>query len=99
MPRRGWQSIYVPMGWVQVLRGPRPPSHSWPSAKSGSNQMQQRHQGGARPIPRVVKAPASRVNPEIARETALSKVQKLEQAFVVECPTVQELPQTFLEQE
>ena len=26
MPRRGWQSLDVPSGWVQVLRRPRPPS-------------------------------------------------------------------------
>ena len=42
-------SMDVPSGWV-----PRPPSHSWPSAKSGSHQMQQRHQGVSCPIPRVV---------------------------------------------
>ena len=71
MPRRGWQAIDVPTGWVQVLRGPRPPSQKWPSPKSGSLQMQQRHVGVSSPSSRVVKAPPSRVNPEIARETAL----------------------------
>ena len=84
MPRRGWQSMDVPAGWVQVFRGPRPPNQTWPSAKSGSHQMQQRHQGVSRPIPRVVKAPPSRVNPEIARETALSKVLLL----MSDCPQV-----------
>ena len=39
---------------------------------------QQRHQGVSRPIPRVVKAPASRVIPP-----GLSKVQKLEQALLL----------------
>ena len=29
MPRRGWQSLDVPSGWVQVLRGPRPPLVKW----------------------------------------------------------------------
>ena len=90
MPRRGWQAMDVPTGWVQVLRGPRLPSQKWPSAKSGSLQMQQRHVGVSSPSSRVVKTPPSRVNPEIARETALSKVQKLEQALLLmsDCPGV-----------
>ena len=59
-----------------------------PSAKSGSFQMQQRHVGVSSPSSRVVKP--SRVNPEIAQETALSKVQKLEQALLLmsDCPRV-----------
>ena len=28
MPRRGWTT--APDGWVQFVRGPRPPSHRWP---------------------------------------------------------------------
>ena len=84
MPRRGWQAMDVPTGWVQVLRGPRPPSQKWPSAKSGSFPVQQRHVGVSSPSSRVVKAPPSRVNPEIARETALSKVQEVGAGVVVD---------------
>ena len=39
MPRRGWQSLDVPSGWVQVLRGPRPPSVKWPPAREGSRAL------------------------------------------------------------
>ena len=31
--RKGWTAMDVPSGWVQVLRGPRPPSQRWPPAK------------------------------------------------------------------
>ena len=33
MPRRGWQQLDVPSGWVRVLRGPRPKSEQWPNAR------------------------------------------------------------------
>ena len=29
MPRKGWTTMAVPDGWLQVLRGPRPPSQKW----------------------------------------------------------------------
>ena len=32
MPRKGWSSIPVSDGWLQVLRGPRPPAAKWPRA-------------------------------------------------------------------
>ena len=35
MPRRGWST--APDGWVQIIRGPRPPSESWP--KVGRNSV------------------------------------------------------------
>ena len=28
--RKGWSSIEVPGGWLQVIRGPRPPASKWP---------------------------------------------------------------------
>ena len=30
MVRRGWTKVEVPDGWLQVIRGPRPPSEKWP---------------------------------------------------------------------
>ena len=51
--------------------------------------MHQRQQRGVSgPSSRFLKGPPSRVNPEVARETALSKVQKLEQALhlMSDCP-------------
>ena len=30
MPRKGWSSMQVPDGWLQVIRGPRPKSVQWP---------------------------------------------------------------------
>ena len=30
MPRRGWTTMEVPDGWLQLIRGPRPKSESWP---------------------------------------------------------------------
>ena len=34
IPRRGWQELDVPSGWVRVLRGPRPKSEQWPAANA-----------------------------------------------------------------
>ena len=31
-PEKGWSSLPIRNGWVQVIRGPRPPSEKWPSA-------------------------------------------------------------------
>ena len=36
MHRRRWQSVDVRSGWVQVLRGPRPPWVTWPAARDGT---------------------------------------------------------------
>ena len=33
MVRKGWQSVDVPSGWIQVLQGPRPKSVQWPLAR------------------------------------------------------------------
>ena len=42
MPRRGWQTIEVPSGWYEVIRGPRPPSQKWPLAASRQPAQQSR---------------------------------------------------------
>ena len=33
MGRKGWSQMEVPLEWLQVIRGPRPTSQQWPSAK------------------------------------------------------------------
>ena len=30
MPRKGWSTVQVPDGWLQLIRGPRPQSAKWP---------------------------------------------------------------------
>ena len=42
MGRRGWSTIPVPEGWVQVVRGPRPKSVQWPRAPKHGKPQQQR---------------------------------------------------------
>ena len=38
MPRKGWSTVEVPDGWLQVIRGPRPPAVRWPKAPRGRGQ-------------------------------------------------------------
>ena len=33
MPRKGWSTVQVPDGWLQLIRGPRPQSAKWPMRK------------------------------------------------------------------
>ena len=40
MPRKGWSTLEVPDGWLQVIRGPRPPAVQWPKAVRGQGQGQ-----------------------------------------------------------
>ena len=40
MPRKGWSTLEVPAGWLQVIRGPRPPAVQWPKASRGQGQFQ-----------------------------------------------------------
>ena len=44
MPRKGWSSVPVPGGWLQVVRGPRPPSVRWPLAERNSSVVPQGRQ-------------------------------------------------------
>ena len=39
--RKGWISIEVPEGWLQVIRGPRPPASKWPQAQRTSSAAAQ----------------------------------------------------------
>ena len=38
MGRKGWTTMDVPSGWVQVIHGPKPPSQRWPQVQ-GSRQL------------------------------------------------------------
>ena len=80
MPRRGRSSMDVPTGWVQVLRGPRPPSQKWPSVPRPSQQRQSqvpRSRGHVRSN----RVQPTRVNPDASHEVAREKIAKLEKAL------------------
>ena len=47
MPRRGWQQLDVPSGWVRVLRGPRPKSEQWPAANEKKDVAPREVQSGS----------------------------------------------------
>ena len=51
---------------VQVLRGPRPPSHKWPLA----HPMQRQHQPRVSPAPQGPRVPPVRVSPDGSRDAA-----------------------------
>ena len=40
MPRKGWSTVEVPNGWLQIIGGPRLPAAQWPRAKAQSNPVQ-----------------------------------------------------------
>ena len=85
MVRRGWSKVDVPTGWVQIVRGLRPKSVTWPRANSQPTQPQvaaAKPPGGQR---RTGVAPQTRprFSPEAVVEVSLSKVAKLERALEV----------------
>ena len=83
MPRRVWSKVDVPSGWVQILRGPRPKSEQW------SRVTVPPHQSSASLKPPVsVRQPIARsakekVSPDVLRDAARTKIQKLEKALEV----------------
>ena len=92
MPRRGW--IAAPDGWVQILRGPRPVSQKWPSAKANRQQPEQvfgrrtsvsERPGRWRREPQFVGQPSQprpRLSPEESRAGATTKVARLQAALL-----------------
>ena len=76
--RKGWSSIEVPGGWLQVVRGPRPPASKWPQAQRT-------------PSAAVQKAPPSErqggrwrnrgVDPDTKMAEAHAKVERLQKAL------------------
>ena len=49
MVRRGWTHVEVPSGWVQVLRGPRPPSVQGPAKGVPKSKLQQERRSSTAP--------------------------------------------------
>ena len=58
MPRKGWTAVPVPDGWLQVIRGPRPPAAKWPKTRpnppSGWSTQSERR---AQPVPSCDRGP------------------------------------------
>ena len=85
MPRRRW--LPAPDEWVQIIRGPRPPSMKWPSAtvtrQSSNTVKKQGDVGGAqRPEARGRwRQPPARVSPEVSQEAAQKRAAQLEGAL------------------
>ena len=84
MPRRGWQQMDVPTGWVRVIRGPRPPSEKWPAARPVSVGRWRSGQQSKPSPPKSASRPQefepSRT-PEVAVADAIGEVKKLEAAI------------------
>ena len=81
MVRKGWTSVEVPDGWLQVIRGKRPPSVQWPRAGS---QQHARQTGKpaleSRKPPKTGSQSASRqrVNPDQLRAAASARIQRIQ---------------------
>ena len=84
MPRRGWQQLDVPSGWLRVLRGPRPPSEKWPVTHRPSSVSRGRS-GQSKPPPKVARSAPREFKPsrtpEVAVSEAAGEVKKLEAAI------------------
>ena len=88
MVRRGWTHVEVPSGWVQVLRGPRPPSVQWPAKGATNLKFQQERRSSAAPTggkgsgkvaPRQKvrdAAPLPGRTPEMKRTAAVAKIAR-----------------------
>ena len=105
MPRRGW--VTAPDGWVQIIRGPRPPAERWPksvrAASAGASKPWQQVQGQA-PVGRWRQSekPRSSVPPEVTMAAAKKRVGGLEAAVAalaavgtVDGPEVQVLKESL----
>ena len=86
MVRKGCQSMDVPSGWIQALRGPRPKSLQWPLAKDRLQTGPQEGFSGRWRQPKSAKGappvgPRPRINPDVAREMAHTKVSRFKKAL------------------
>ena len=76
MVRKGWTAMDVPSGWVQILRGPRPPSQRWPQSQKPAIRRWRNHQSQEN---KVLALHQARVGPAAARDLA-NKIVQLERA-------------------
>ena len=82
MPRRRW--LPAPDGWVQIIRGPHPPSAKWPAASAGHSTTKQ--QGDVGGVSRSQargrwRQPPAHVSSEVSFEAAQRRVAQLEGAL------------------
>ena len=89
MPRRGWS--VAPDGWVQIIRGPRPPSVRWPQAPHrGQNKPQhvfkkEANKGSTQPRPQQHSPPLQQPShsPESVAASATAEVSRSQSAISV----------------
>ena len=77
--RKGWRSIEVPEGWLQVIRGPRPPAAKWPQAQrmlsaAAKDKVPTTDRQGGRWRNRGV-------DPDTRKAEACAKVERLQEAL------------------
>ena len=78
MPRKGWSAMQVPEGWLQVIRGPRPPAQKWPRARQPAPRVGQKvHQH----VQRSQQVPHVPMDPDAFIANARSRASKLEAAM------------------
>ena len=85
MGRRGWKSLDTPTGWVQVIRGPRPPSVQWPRVGQQSRQLVQHPRQSPTNRPTSVQAKSSGLrpfqDPSVKAAAAKERLSMLETAL------------------
>ena len=69
MPRRGWQQLDVPSGWVRVLRGPRPKSEQWPARERKEGGHASTRTGG------VARSPVPSAQPDFVEDASSSATE------------------------
>ena len=87
MPRKGWSTVQVPDGWLQLIRGPCPQAVKWPT--KGPNQKKSHGQGPSpvksRRTSQVAQPPPAEGQrghtPEEVISNARARVTKLEVAM------------------
>ena len=78
MVRRGWSTVEVPSGWLQVIRGPRPPAARWPSAHKGSVQRSPSKPVITQPV--LPQDACRRQKPSEVRAAASTRISRLQGA-------------------
>ena len=82
--QRGWTQVEVPDGWLQVIRGKRPPSMQWPRARSQQVRQPGKIVPDSKKPPMMKKPPrqppSSRqsVLPEQLRAAAVARIQRIQ---------------------